>query len=115
MRFLVDENAGRRLNELLKHSGHDSVFSGDILRGADDEAVLSRSEKEKRVLITDDKDFGELIFRLNRPSSGVVLFRTRTDPVERLELLERVLKKVDLENSFTTIGEGRFKTRNLSR
>lgn len=58
MRFLVDESTGRRLNELLKRSGHDSIFAGDVLPGADDEAVLSKAEKEKRVLITDDKDFG---------------------------------------------------------
>ena len=64
MRFLVDESTGKRLHALLKEAGHDSIFVGDIMSGSHDEAVLAKAEREKRILITDDKDFGELVFSL---------------------------------------------------
>ncbi|MBI2649147.1 MAG: DUF5615 family PIN-like protein [Thaumarchaeota archaeon] len=46
------------------------------MRGSTDEMVLDRAGSEERILVTDDKDFGELIFRLNKPTSGLILLRT---------------------------------------
>jgi predicted nuclease of predicted toxin-antitoxin system len=88
MRFIVDESTGKRLHILLKSAGHDSLFFvGDIMISSTDEAVLARSETEKeRILITDDKDFGELIFRLGKPATGVIFLRLEeTDPKQRFE------------------------------
>ena len=113
MRFLVDESTGKRFHRLLIHAGYDSVFVGDVLSGCDDEEILSKAESEKRILITDDKDFGELIFRLNKPASGVILFRGSKNPKERFDVFSEVLKKVSAESSFTTIKDDRFKTRKL--
>jgi len=45
------------------------------MRGATDDAILERAFTEHRVLLTEDKDFGELVFRLGRPARGIVLLR----------------------------------------
>ena len=70
------------------------------------------AELEKRVLITDDKDFGELIFRLKKPSNGVVLFRTSTHrPEMKLGLLKGALEKS--EKMFTVISESGIRVRKI--
>ncbi len=57
-----------------------------------------------RILITYDKDFGELVFRLRRPSRGVILLRTSTtDPARRFQLLEKILKLIDVEGKFVVV------------
>lgn len=65
MRFLVDESAGKKLADLLAQE-HDVIFVGDVFPSISDEKVLEIAKKQKRVLITDDKDFGELVFRLKK-------------------------------------------------
>jgi predicted nuclease of predicted toxin-antitoxin system len=49
MRFLVDESTGRKICELLKAAGHDTIFVGDAMPGSTDEAVLAWAEREKRI------------------------------------------------------------------
>ncbi|MEA3254233.1 MAG: DUF5615 family PIN-like protein [Candidatus Altiarchaeota archaeon] len=95
LRLLVDESSGRRLFNLLK-SSYDVVFIGDVMQGCPDVEVLRFAEKENMVLITDDKDFGEFIFRLGKPSKGVILLRMRTTDLEkRFMLLKNILGRFD--------------------
>lgn len=61
------------LQFLLRNAGYDVIFVGDWKPSATDEEVLKKAEEEDRILITDDKDFGELVFRLGKPSKGVIL------------------------------------------
>jgi predicted nuclease of predicted toxin-antitoxin system len=114
LRFLIDESTGRRLSEMMNEAGFDTVFVGDIMPGVDDEAILSAAEKEKRILITDDKDFGELVFRLNRPSIGVVLLRTSySNPEKRLRLLLNLTKSHNLEHNFVTLSDDKIRIRKI--
>ncbi len=60
----------------LQKSGHDVVWIRTASPGISDMEVLSRAQKEKRIVITFDKDFGELAFKQKHPAvSGVILFR----------------------------------------
>jgi len=77
LKFLIDECVGRRLVVLLQRSGYDAVFVGDW-KPSSDEDVLRKAESDGRILITDDKDFGRLIFKLKRPSIGFILIGTDT-------------------------------------
>ncbi|HEY7065248.1 MAG TPA: DUF5615 family PIN-like protein [Chloroflexota bacterium] len=76
MKFLLDESADLRLSARLRDLGHDveSVVA-DYQSSLPDSQVLSIAHRERRVLITNDKDFGELVFRHRQPHSGVILFR----------------------------------------
>jgi predicted nuclease of predicted toxin-antitoxin system len=105
-KFLVDESTGKRLALLLMKHGYDVIFAGDWRKSALDDDVLEKAYKEKRVLITDDKDFGELVFRRGRKSAGVILLRTRiTDPYFRIGLLKRLIDHIDVNRKFIVVKE----------
>ena len=90
------------------------VFVGDWKPSALDDEVLKKAEKEGRILITDDKDFGELVFRLRRPSKGVILLRTSmTDPARRFQLLEKILRLIDVEEKFVVVKDDVVKFREI--
>lgn len=76
MRFLADENFPGAAVLALREAGQDVVWILTEARGSPDEDVLKRAIVENRILITFDKDFGELAFHAGLPTScSVVLFR----------------------------------------
>jgi predicted nuclease of predicted toxin-antitoxin system len=76
MRLLANENFPGRAVEALRSRGHDVTWVRTDLPGASDQQVVAHAVAESRLLLTFDKDFGELTFRLRVPaSSGIVLFR----------------------------------------
>ena|SRR5262245_43232522 len=78
MRLLANENFPAQAVEALRLRGHDVAWVRTDAPGSSDRQVLDRAIAEDRLLITFDKDFGELAFRAGRPAScGVVLFRIR--------------------------------------
>ena len=99
MKFLADECCSAVIIEVLRQAGHKVASVAEVMRGADDEAVLNAARKEGRILITEDKDFGDLVVFLRRVSQGVILVRSRAkaykDTANLLcKLLERNPEKV---------------------
>jgi predicted nuclease of predicted toxin-antitoxin system len=115
IRLLIDESTGRKLFNLLKDD-YDAVFVGDVMPSSSpDTRVLDYAEKEKRILITDDRDFGELIFRLRKASNGVILLRMNPKYTEkRLITLKNILTKfTGLEGKFIVIEERTARIREI--
>lgn len=76
MRLLADENFPGEAVEALRVAGYDVLWIAEDAPSIDDQDVLARAVREQRLLLTFDKDFGELVFRLRYPAgNGVVLFR----------------------------------------
>lgn len=75
MRFLVDECTGPTVAKWLTKLGHDVYSVYDESPGMSDEDILGKALAEGRILITNDKDFGEMIFRERREHKGVVFLR----------------------------------------
>lgn len=76
MRLLANENFPLDAVIALRAAGHDVAWIREDSRGAVDEAILRRAQEENRIVVTFDKDFGELAFRSKLPAqSGVILFR----------------------------------------
>lgn len=74
--YLANENVPGEVTAGVRQAGHDLAWISEISPGATDEAVLALALAEKRVLITFDKDFGELAFRRGlRATPGVLLLR----------------------------------------
>lgn len=113
MRFIVDESTGKRLATLLKNEDYDVLFVGDIMPSATDEEIIKRAEEDDRILITDDKDFGELVFRLGRSTKGIILLRIVTVPEKRIKALIKLLKTYDVQNRFTVLEEGVVRSRKI--
>jgi predicted nuclease of predicted toxin-antitoxin system len=79
MKFLLDQSTDARIIPYLKQLGHDATqIHRTYPQSIPDPEVLSLARQEKRVLITDDRDFGELIFRLKLPHAGVIFLRLGT-------------------------------------
>ena len=118
MRWLVDECVDAGLVSRLRAAGYDVVYMAEVAPAASDAEVMTRARSEGRVLLTEDKDFGELAFRRGRTITGVVLLRI--DPAMR-ELkgarLEAAISRFgeELLGRYTTIEEARFRTRPLPR
>lgn len=83
MRFLANENIPGEVVAELRKRGHAVAWILEETPGASDLAVLTRAQAEERLLLTFDKDFGELAFRSGLPaSSGIILFRISAPSVE---------------------------------
>ena len=77
LRLLADENLARALVEALRSDGHDVAWIREIRRTMPDGDVLALAQRDQRILITADKDFGDLVFRARLAAdAGVILLRT---------------------------------------
>ena len=118
MRWLADECVDAALVSRLRAAGHDVVYMAEVAPAASDAEVMTRARIEGRVLLTEDKDFGELAFRHGRAITGVVLLRI--DPVLRELKGIRLGAAIShfgekLLGRYTTIEAARFRTRPLPR
>lgn len=75
MRVLADESVDGEIVRALRAAGHAVDYAAELDPGAPDDLVLGRATTTRAILVTADKDFGELVFRQRRASSGVVLVR----------------------------------------
>ena len=76
MKFLIDESADARLAPYLRSLRHEAILVTESLgRGTPDLAILAYAREQGCVIITDDRDFGELVYRRREPHLGVVYFR----------------------------------------
>src|SRR3989338_559806 len=100
MRLLADENCPRDLIRLLREGGHDVAWIREDSPGSSDREVLARAQRERRVVATFDKDFGNLALRSGLPAScGVLLFRLRG--ATPTALAERAAGVVGMRRSWT--------------
>jgi predicted nuclease of predicted toxin-antitoxin system len=92
MRFLVDECTGPAIARWLRAQRHDVLSVYEKARGIDDDKVIQRAFAENRILITNDKDFGEKVYREQLPHRGVILLRLSDErPAIKIDVLERLL------------------------
>ena len=75
MNFVADESVDAAIVYRLRQDGHTLYYIAEMERGIDDDQVLELTNQQNTILLTADKDFGELVFRLRRVSSGIILFR----------------------------------------
>jgi predicted nuclease of predicted toxin-antitoxin system len=114
VRFFVDENVDARLVPLLRERGHDAIRS--TVRpgaGADDLEVLRTAAAEDRVLIANDQDFADLVYRRRLAHAGVILFRLRSQSLSGKEdALARVLSAYpERLADFVVVTEDRIRLR----
>lgn len=92
MKFLVDECTGPAVAHWLKQQGHDVFSVYDQARGIDDNKIMEIAETEERILITNDRGFGEKIFRERRPHHGVVFLRLANERgLNKIRVLSELL------------------------
>lgn len=93
MRFLVDECTGSKVAEWLRDAGYEIFSVFDEARGITDEEILTKALSENWILITNDKDFGEMVFREWQTHHGVIFMRLDDErAANKIEVLRRLLE-----------------------
>ena len=116
MRLLADENAPEALVLALRADGHDVAWIRTDSPGLDDVSILVRARAENRILLTFDKDFGELAFRFGLPaSSGIVLVRLTIRTMDHISVAIASIfaARNDWSGHFSVIEESRVRMTRL--
>ena len=114
IRFLADESCDFAVVRSLRSEGYDVIAVSEYLPAAPDIEVLRTAVLDNRILITEDKDFGEWIFAHKEEMKGVIFIRFPGNA--RTELGEKFLKLIekhgqDLLGNFTVLEPGRARIR----
>lgn len=118
MRFLADENVSRLVIERLRGDGHDLVAIAETTPSVPDADVLRAADADGRILITEDRDFGEMVVRRRLRIMGVILLEL--DRLSNLKEVESVAEVVSrhtdqLSGNLVVVEPGRIRLRPLAR
>lgn len=114
MRFLADEGVDRSIVDALRGDGHDVRWMAEELVGTKDDIILEAALRDARILITEDKDFGELVYRQRLHHRGVVLVRIDgISNAEKARIASRAIgeHETELPGGFTVIQHATIRIR----
>lgn len=109
MNLLADEGVDRQIVTRLRQDGHDVLYVAELEPGIDDITVFEKANRIDAVLITADKDFGEMVFRQGSVRAGVVLLRLAgLSPSTKVSIVSAVMQErgVEMLGSFSVISPG---------
>ncbi len=115
MNFLADESVDRQIVARLRNDGHLVLYIADIEPSISDRAVFDLANENAALLITSDKDFGELVFKENRLiSDGVILLRLEgLSPEMKSDIASGSIRQhsKELPHHFSVIAPGKIRIR----
>jgi len=112
MRFMIDECTGPAVARWLKEQGHNVFSVYEHARGLEDDEVVERAYKENRILITNDKDFGEKVYRDKKPHKGIILLRLDDERTHnKIKVIQQLLENFPckLKDNFLVVTEQRVR------
>jgi predicted nuclease of predicted toxin-antitoxin system len=117
VRWLADECVDAGLVGSLRAAGHDVIYLAEMARGMSDAEAIDLANRGHRILLTEDKDFGEMVVRWRRSVPGLVLIRI--DPALRAlkwTRLDRAIKKFggEIFGRYLIVDEIRLRARSLT-
>jgi predicted nuclease of predicted toxin-antitoxin system len=118
MKFIVDECTGPAVSNWLKELGYKVFCVYTESRELDDDSILEKANNENYILITNDKDFGEMVFRFKKLHKGIILLRLEDECADnKKKILNKVLTycKNKIPNNFVIATEKtiRFSNENI--
>jgi predicted nuclease of predicted toxin-antitoxin system len=118
MNLLADESVDKPIVDRLRQDGHRVLYIAELEPGINDETVLQQANQDNALLLTADKDFGELVFRQGRVHAGVVLIRlSGLSLPAKASAVSSVFKahSGELVNAFSVISPGNVRIRHTQR
>jgi predicted nuclease of predicted toxin-antitoxin system len=112
VKFLADESCAGSVIRALREAGHDVLAIAQLAKGETDAQVLERAVAEKRVVITEDRDFGEIVYARGSSSAGVIFvkFHSRARLAKPTAVVEAVAKLgARLQDAFAVVEPGRVR------
>ncbi len=116
MEFLADENVEAPIVAMLRDAGHDVLYISDIGGSPSDDHIIDLACQTGRILVTNDKGFGEQVFRDQRTLPGAILLRFgEEDAVVKRQVLARVVQQFGehFAGKFTVVPERQIRMRAL--
>jgi predicted nuclease of predicted toxin-antitoxin system len=117
MRILANVNVPKASIEALRGSGHDVLWALECMASDEDFRILSAAQSEKRIVLTNDKDFGDLAVYAGLPAEcGVILLRLKGLALDEVVVrtLEAIDGRTDWAGHFSVIDPRRIRMRPLS-
>jgi len=118
LRFFVDVGVGKSVEQSLHEEGHDVKAVRDVDPCMKDEEIIRMAAWEKRIVITMDKDFGELVYHSSMRHCGVLLLRME-DAVaaKKAQIVQHILANYgdQLKNSFCVFQNNKLRIKKISR
>lgn len=114
MNLLADESIDRQIVEKLRQDGYEVLYVAELAPSEPDEEVLYRANSLQAVLITADKDFGELVYRLGRIHAGVILLRlSGLSPMVKADIVSAALHErgAEMIDSFSVVTHATIRIR----
>ena len=114
MNFVADESVDQQIVERLRQEGHAIQYIVEIGPGASDEDVFEMAKHEGAILLTADKDFGEMVFHQRRVTEGIIFIRLAGQSQRRkAEIVTSAVKRhgEELINAFSVINPGGIRIR----
>ena len=112
MKFIIDVGVGRGVEDFLKERGFDVKAVRDVNPRSRDSEILQMAVNEKRMIITMDKDFGDLVYHSGKRHSGILLLRLEAATGDqKVKVVERIIGnfKKEINNRFCVFQEGRLR------
>lgn len=112
MRFLVDECTGPAVARWLSDQSHEVFSIYEEARGMADNDVLNKAYSEDWILITNDKDFGEKVYREKQPHHGVIFLRLQDErAAAKIDAIDKLLYQYEdqLVNTFVVVTEAQVR------
>ncbi len=116
MNILTDENLDVQMVERLRQDGHSVAYIAEMSPSLSDDAIVNLARQLAAVVLTHDRDFGELIFLQNRATVGVLLMRIhRLSRDARINLVSKTLQehRAEIRNNFAVLTPGSFRIRHI--
>ena len=114
IKLLIDENAPRSVVETLKKYKFDLLWIREHHRGMKDEEIIQLSLSQDRIVLTFDKDFGELTYRLKMNAPGIILVRITNNKICEEKVLKLLKAYGDsLKGYFTVLTETKIRRRKI--
>ncbi len=114
MNFLADESVDRQIVDRLRQDTHNVLYIAEMMPGISDDIVLNIANQKEVLLLTADKDFGELVFRQGRITAGIVFIRLAgLSLASKAKIVSSAINEhtAELFHAFTVITPGAVRIR----
>jgi predicted nuclease of predicted toxin-antitoxin system len=118
LKFLVDVGVGRLVEQYLLNNGYDVVSVRDLDPRMPDEEIIKIAFDQDRIIITMDKDFGELVYHFSESHAGIILLRLEdADGIEKTKVVSNILNEYShqIMNSFCVYQNDKFRIRKFKK
>jgi len=115
MRILADENVDRPIVQWLRSQGHDVTEATVVAAEAADAELIVISRRDKRILMTFDRDIGRLVQSASLPHPGVLYLRLRGAGGQLLDAFRRIWPRIEsgIDGHFVTVKNEQVRRRPL--